>query len=84
MLFPDYRPRRMRLSKAFRRMVRETELSVNDLILPLFAVAGKGVKNPIDSMPGCSRCSSGRKPKSYLIKPRKRKEKNLSRKLLTY
>ncbi len=58
MLFPDYRPRRMRLSTAFRRMVRETELSVNDLILPLFAVAGKGVKNPIDSMPGVFQMSS--------------------------
>ena len=52
MLFPDYRPRRMRQSSAFRRMIRETELSVNNLILPLFAVGGKGVKNPIDSMPG--------------------------------
>ncbi|NNF98490.1 MAG: porphobilinogen synthase [Desulfobacteraceae bacterium] len=52
MLFPDYRPRRLRQSKAFRRMVRETELSVNDLILPLFAVEGKDVKNPISSMPG--------------------------------
>jgi porphobilinogen synthase len=52
MLFPDYRPRRMRQSEAFRRMIRETKLSVDDLILPLFAVNGKGVKNPIDSMPG--------------------------------
>jgi len=52
MLFPDYRGRRMRQSKAFRRMVRETKLSVDDLILPLFAVDGKGVKNPIPSMPG--------------------------------
>jgi len=33
-------------------MIRETKLSVDDLILPLFAVHGKGVKNPIDSMPG--------------------------------
>ena len=52
MLFPDYRGRRMRQSKAFRRMVRETKLSVDDLILPLFAVEGKGVKTPIPSMPG--------------------------------
>ena len=52
MLFPDYRGRRMRQSKAFRRMVRETKLSVDDLILPLFAVDGKNVKNPIPSMPG--------------------------------
>ncbi len=52
MLFPDYRPRRMRQSDAFRRMVRETVLSPDDLILPLFAIGGKDVKNPIASMPG--------------------------------
>ena len=52
MLFPDYRPRRLRQNDAFRRMIRETRLSVDDLILPLFAIDGKGVKNPIDSMPG--------------------------------
>lgn len=52
MLFPDYRPRRLRQNEAFRRMIRETALSVNDLILPLFAIDGKGVKNPISSMPG--------------------------------
>jgi porphobilinogen synthase len=52
MLFPDYRPRRMRRTDALRRMVRETALSVDDLILPLFAIDGKGVKNHIDAMPG--------------------------------
>lgn len=52
MLFPDYRPRRLRQDENFRRMIRETRLSVDDLILPLFAVEGKGVKNAIDSMPG--------------------------------
>jgi len=52
MLFPEYRPRRLRQNDAFRRMTRETRLSVDDLILPLFAIDGKGVKNPIDSMPG--------------------------------
>lgn len=52
MLFPDSRPRRLRQSSAFRRMVRETTLSIDDLILPLFAINGKGIKNPIDSMPG--------------------------------
>ena len=52
MLFPDSRPRRLRQSNAFRSMVRETTLSVDDLILPLFAINGKGIKNPIDSMPG--------------------------------
>ena len=52
MLFPEYRPRRLRQDENFRRMIRETRLSVDDLILPLFAVEGKGVKNAIDSMPG--------------------------------
>ena len=52
MLFPDYRPRRLRQNEAFRRMVRETTLSVDDLILPLFAIDGAEIKNPIPSMPG--------------------------------
>ncbi len=52
MQFPDYRPRRLRQNEAFRRMIRETSLSVDDLILPLFAVGGKNVSNPVPSMPG--------------------------------
>jgi len=52
MLFPDYRPRRLRQNEGLRRMIRETSLSVNDLILPLFAIDGQDVKNPIPSMPG--------------------------------
>jgi len=52
MLFPDYRPRRMRQSSAFRRLIRETRLSVDDLILPIFAIGGKNQKIPIPSMPG--------------------------------
>ena len=52
MLFPDYRPRRLRQNENFRRMIRETQLSVDNLILPLFSVEGKGVRNPIPSMPG--------------------------------
>lgn len=52
MLFPEYRPRRLRQNEAFRRMIRETTLSVDDLILPIFAISGKNVKNPIPSMPG--------------------------------
>ncbi len=58
MLFPDYRPRRMRQNSAFRRMIRETRLDVNDLIMPLFAVEGKDIKNPIPSMPGQFQLSS--------------------------
>jgi porphobilinogen synthase len=52
MLFPEYRPRRLRQHEAFRRMIRETVLTVDDLVLPLFVIGGKGVKNPIPSMPG--------------------------------
>jgi porphobilinogen synthase len=52
MLFPDYRPRRLRQNEAFRRMIRETTLSVDDLILPIFAISGQNIKNPISSMPG--------------------------------
>ncbi|KPA17432.1 delta-aminolevulinic acid dehydratase [Candidatus Magnetomorum sp. HK-1] len=52
MVFPEYRPRRLRQNAQIRRMVRETKLSVDDLILPVFAVGGKKVKNPILSMPG--------------------------------
>ena len=52
MLFPDYRPRRLRQSAGLRNMIRETQLTVNDLILPLFVIDGKDEKNPIPSMPG--------------------------------
>ncbi len=52
MLFPDSRGRRLRANENFRRMIRETKLSCDDLILPLFAVEGKDVKKPIESMPG--------------------------------
>lgn len=52
MLFPDYRGRRLRATDNFRRMIRETKLSRDDLILPIFAIEGKSVKKPIESMPG--------------------------------
>ena len=52
MIFPDYRARRLREKKNFRRLVQETKLHTDDLILPMFAVNGKSVKKPIDSMPG--------------------------------
>jgi len=42
----------MRLNPQIRRMVRETHLTVDDLILPVFAISGKDIKNPIPSMPG--------------------------------
>ena len=52
MQFPDYRPRRLRKNENFRRMIRETKLSVDNLIYPLFVVPGTKVKKPIESMPG--------------------------------
>ncbi len=52
MNFPEYRPRRLRRNEAFRRMIRETKLSVDDLIYPMFAIAGKGIRNEVASMPG--------------------------------
>ncbi len=52
MQFPEYRGRRLRKKESLRRLVRETKLSVDDLVYPLFAVPGKNVKKPITSMPG--------------------------------
>jgi porphobilinogen synthase len=52
MQFPDYRPRRLRKNENFRRMIRETKLSVDNLIYPLFVVPGVKIKKPISSMPG--------------------------------
>lgn len=52
MQFPEYRARRLRKNENFRRLIRETKLSVDDLVYPLFAVSGKSVKKPISSMPG--------------------------------
>ncbi len=52
MFEPYYRPRRLRKSPAIRAMVRETHLTPADFIAPLFVTEGKGVRNPIQSMPG--------------------------------
>ncbi len=52
MPFPYQRLRRLRQNEGFRRLVRETVLTPSDLILPLFAIGGTNVKNPIESMPG--------------------------------
>ncbi len=46
------RPRRLRKTAAIRDMVRETSVSVKDFIAPLFVKHGKGLKDPIPSMPG--------------------------------
>jgi len=50
--FPASRLRRLRMKAALRSMVSETDLSVLDLIYPVFVVPGKGVKREISSMPG--------------------------------
>ena len=57
MAHPLYRPRRLRESPLIRRMVRETRLGVDNFILPLFAVHGRNVREPISSMPGVARLS---------------------------
>ncbi|MFO1236332.1 MAG: porphobilinogen synthase [Alphaproteobacteria bacterium] len=55
--FPALRMRRLRQSDWSRRMVRETSLSPNDLIWPLFVCAGTGVEEAVPSMPGVARLS---------------------------
>src|SRR5262245_45276341 len=50
--FPTARPRRLRYNPLVRELVRETELSPRDLILPLFVRPGRGVRQEITSMPG--------------------------------
>jgi porphobilinogen synthase len=50
--FPDYRPRRLRKSAALRRLVTETRLSVEQLVLPLFVIPGKKQRRAVGAMPG--------------------------------
>lgn len=57
MLFPIYRPRRLRRHEIIREMIRETVLSVRDFVYPMFVVPGKKVKEEISSMPGIFRQS---------------------------
>lgn len=52
MFTPHPRLRRLRSSPQIRNLVRETHLSRDDFVLPLFAIAGKNIQNPISSMPG--------------------------------
>jgi porphobilinogen synthase len=52
-----FRPRRLREKRLLRRMVRETALSVDDFVYPLFVVHGRGVREPIGPMPGQFRVS---------------------------
>lgn len=55
--FPEYRPRRLRRTENLRRMVRETRLSVDNLIMPLFVVPGSRITKPVSSMPGIAQLS---------------------------
>ncbi|MFB3118766.1 MAG: porphobilinogen synthase [Myxococcota bacterium] len=57
MSYPTTRMRRLRGSETLRRLVRETRLSRDDLVLPLFVVEGSGVREPVASMPGVFRHS---------------------------
>jgi len=53
MAFPKIRMRRLRSSPAMRRLVRQTNLSVDDFVYPLFVREGRGLKTPIKSMTDC-------------------------------
>jgi porphobilinogen synthase len=52
MSFPNVRNRRLRGSQALRNLVRETQLSVHDLVYPIFVTVGDNIKSEIASMPG--------------------------------
>ena len=58
--FPALRHRRLRASAPLRNLVREHELSVNDLIWPIFVRDGVGIEEPVASMPGVVRRSVDR------------------------
>src|SRR5277367_4371899 len=55
--FPNTRMRRMRRDEFSRRLMRETHLSVDSLIYPIFVVEGRGDRQPVASMPGVERLS---------------------------
>jgi porphobilinogen synthase len=55
--FPNVRPRRTRASDAWRRLVRETRLTADALIYPLFVVPGRAVRHAVESMPGICQLS---------------------------
>ncbi|MFL5581405.1 MAG: porphobilinogen synthase, partial [Gemmatimonadaceae bacterium] len=55
--FPLYRPRRLRRTAGLRRLVRETRLDPAQLVLPLFVRPGRGVRQPVGSMPGVAQTS---------------------------
>jgi porphobilinogen synthase len=58
MQFPAYRPRRLRRTEGLRRLVRETRLSVDNFIYPMFVLPGSNVRQNLASMPGVQRFSA--------------------------
>ena len=56
-MYPNQRNRRLRQSTAIQQLVSESQLTVNDMMLPLFVTEGSQVKEPISAMPGCYRLS---------------------------
>ncbi len=60
MQFPEYRARRTRRNESLRRLVRETKVSVDDFIYPMFVEEGKGSQTEISAMPGQYRLSVDR------------------------
>ncbi|MBS0398726.1 MAG: porphobilinogen synthase [Proteobacteria bacterium] len=56
-IFPGTRLRRMRRDEFSRRLMRQTRLSVDDLIYPVFVIEGRGLRQPVGSMPGIERMS---------------------------
>jgi porphobilinogen synthase len=63
MSYPLHRYRRLRRSESLRTLVRETSLGPSDFIAPLFVVPGRGVRQPVSSMPGIDRVSPERAAK---------------------
>ncbi|OGW17216.1 MAG: delta-aminolevulinic acid dehydratase [Nitrospinae bacterium RIFCSPLOWO2_12_FULL_45_22] len=57
MYYPIYRPRRLRRTEGFRRMIRETILHIEELIYPIFVTYGRDKREEISAMPGCYRFS---------------------------
>jgi porphobilinogen synthase len=57
MSYPVHRPRRLRRNETLRRLVRETRLSPDHLVAPLFVCGGEGVRREIPAMPGCYQMS---------------------------
>ncbi len=60
MSYPAWRPRRLRVNEAIRRMVSETNVTSKNLIMPMFVIPGKDTIEPITSMPGVYRYSIDR------------------------